>query len=320
MSDAGGGAAAGIDIVEQPLRLNFRIGDWRIAQARVAAAFQTTHVSALPDDPAAAIASADALPARISVLVLPSHPVPAGWRRLFRTPTAIVYSPSLHAHSLVDLAESIDAYMAARPRKHRHEITRKLKRFAALTGDDATIEVCSTPDAIDRFFDAVAPLAAATYQSRLLQAGLPLDAAFRAECRTAAAADRIRGFLLRARGAAIAFGFCRVHGDRVDYVHTGYAASARDLAPGYVLLHAMIEWLIGERRFALLDLGYGDAQYKRCFATRSLDCATIQIWRRGPRAALLIGAHRACDAVSNRLAALLDRLGVKPALKRLLRG
>jgi CelD/BcsL family acetyltransferase involved in cellulose biosynthesis len=302
----------------QPLTLPFYLGDWLVAEAQVPAVYLRTHVAELDTDPRVHFKALDR-DVSAQVLVLPSHPVPADWPRLQRTSAMLIYSPSRHAHSLIDISESFSAYLAGRPRKHRHEIDRKVRRYIEATGAPVHCRIYRTPGEVAQFFDVVAPLAAKTYQARLLRRGMPLDERFRLEALRAAAADDVRAAALLVGGRPIAFGFCRAAGDRLDYIHTGYAATARNLAPGYVLLHAMLEHFLAEGRFRLIDLGFGDAQYKRCFATRSLSCATIQVWRRNPRNLALVRAHMACDRVSALAASLLDRAGLKPALKRVLR-
>lgn len=304
----------------QPLELRFMIGDWLLSRVRVPAAFLTTHVSRLGDDPGEHLPMLAALGEGVEALVMPSHPVADEPKQFHSNGNVLVYVPSRHDHHTITLDGDMAAYLGARPKKHRHEIVRKLRRFSEITGQQIDCRICRTPDEIAEFFILAEPVARMTYQERLMKVGMPLDEAFRRAAIEAAARDAVRGFLLNVNGQPIAFGYCRAEGDRLEYGYTGYDPGARDLAPGYVLMHRIIEAAFAEGRYNCIDLGYGDAQYKRYFATESRRCATVHVYRNSVRNRVLIAMHRLCNAVSDGTAGALDRLGLKAALKRRLRG
>ncbi len=154
----------------------------------------------------------------------------------------------------------------------------------------------------------------------MLRAGLPLDPAVRALARIEAAQDRMRAFTIDIGGVPAAFGLCRSKGTRVEYLHTGYNPEHRELSLGVLLLDLMLGALMEERRYDLLDLGHGDAQYKREFATRTLDCATIYAYRPSLRNRMLLAAHAANDRLSASAVGALDAAGLTRTLKRWTRG
>ncbi len=93
--------------------------------------------------------------------------------------------------------------------------------------------------------------------------------------------------------------------------------AARGTMRGYLLFHR--EQPAGEERFAVLDFGSGEAQYKRLFATASQLCATVFFFQPTLGQLIKVLAHRCCTAGSDGCAAAADRLGIKARLKRLLR-
>ena len=303
----------------KPHRLRFVLGDRLLAAVPTPAAFLEAPIETLERDPAHLLAALAHMPAPVDALVLASHPLPAPDWLPPRVAGVLIAVPSRHAHSMIALGAGAAAYRATMPRKRRHEIDRKHRRFAEAVGAPAQVRLHRTPEEVARFFEMVAPLARATYQARLLKVGLPLDPAFRAEALAQAAADDVRAFTLQIGAQTAAFGFCRAHRARIEYQYTGYDPAHRALSLGVLLLDQMLDALFAEARFDTMDMGHGDAQYKREFATRSFDCATLLVYRDTPRNRALLGCHRALEAVSARALGAIERAGLKQRLKRWLR-
>ena len=100
---------------------------------------------------------------------------------------------------------------------------------------------------------------------------------------------------------------------------TGYDPAFAAWSPGIVLVHEMLRSICSEGRYAILDLGPGEAQYKRLFATGSILCATLLFFRPTLGHLTKVVAHRSCIAASDLCAAAAERLGVKEQLRRLVR-
>jgi hypothetical protein len=174
-----------------------------------------------------------------------------------------------------------------------------VRRYTEQSGDAVELRSYrSLPEARELY-----PLACAvsgkTYQQRLLDVGLPKTPAFEAELLGGAERDAMRGYLLFHRGMPIAYAYCRMIGDCLQFRYIGYDPAFGDWSAGIVLIYEALRSAIGEGRFAVLDFGLGEAQYKRVFATGSLCCATVFFFRPTARHLFTVALHRACIAASD---------------------
>ena len=256
---------------------------------------------------------------RYAAIVIPSHPVAIPPSRVKLAPRFVRYAPGIDNHYYAELVGTFDDYLRRLQGAHRHEVRRKLRRYLRAT--DGVIEVrrYSTPDEAQAFYKLARGLSAKTYQDRFLRLGLPDTAAFRAELRDHAERGAMRGYLLFYLDQPIAFGYCVATGNCLRFVFTGYDPAFAAWSPGIVLIHEMLRSIVSEERFAVLDFGSGEAQYKRLLATGSTLCATLLFMQPSVSNLLKIAAHRGCIATSDCCAAAAEQLGLKDRLRRLLR-
>ncbi len=217
------------------------------------------------------------------------------------------------------LGDSFDSYLKALPAKHRHEATRKVRRFAEASERPIDFRLYRSADEVRAFYPLARAVSAVTYQERVIDIGLPSDPDFVSGLLAAAGDDRVRAYLLFLAGKPIAYGLCVAQGDLLNYLYTGYEPATAPHAPGNVLLYHMLGDICEEGRFRVMSLGSGEAQYKRSFATDRLQCATVYGFPRGMRYTALVSSHRLFDRASAFSGQLLDRLGLKQRIKRLLR-
>jgi CelD/BcsL family acetyltransferase involved in cellulose biosynthesis len=215
----------------------------------------------------------------------------------------------------IEPGNSFEEYLQQMRYKHRHELLRKRKRIAEHSGGIDLRTYRSLPEA-RAFYRLAGAVSRKTYQRRLLDVGLPETAAFQAELLARAERDTMRGYLLFHDGIPIAYGYCVVNGDCLRFKHIGYDPAYRDWSAGNVLIAEALRCAIGENRFAIIDFGSGEAQYKRTFATGSLRCATVFFFRPTLRRLVTVAAHRACTIASDVCASVADRIGIKQRLKR----
>lgn len=174
-----------------------------------------------------------------------------------------------------DLGIGYDAWLAGLSGSARSTLKRKTKKAAAA---GMAIRAYRTPDELADFYPLARAVSAKTYQERLLDAGLPEDAASVAHLHTLAAADGVRAWLLSIGGAPAAYLCCTAQGTALRYDHVGHDPALNDLSPGTVLQAAAMRDLFGDR-FARFDSTEGEGQHKRLFSTGGVDCVELLLLR-----------------------------------------
>ncbi len=174
-----------------------------------------------------------------------------------------------------DLTIGHDAWLAGLSGSARSTLKRKTKKAEA-----AGLEVRAyrTPAELERFYPLARAVSARTYQERLLDAGLPEDAASVAHLHALAAADGVRAWLLLIGGQPAAYLGCTAQGGALRYDHVGHDPALNDLSPGTVLQAAAMRALFADR-FARFDFTEGEGQHKRLFATGGVACVDLLLLR-----------------------------------------
>jgi CelD/BcsL family acetyltransferase involved in cellulose biosynthesis len=210
---------------------------------------------------------------------------------------------------------SHEDYLARFSGKTRSTLRRKARKLG-----DYEVSEHRSPAEIERFLDAALPLSAKTYQARLLDAGLPADAASRKAMLEAAENNRMRCFLLSVEGAAIAYLSLPVVGRTLVYEHLGYAPEWARMSPGTVLQLEALERLFAERRYAYFDFTQGEGAHKAMFGTDHADCASFLLLDPTLANRALLGARAGFDGAVSGAKALADRSGALAKVRSALRG
>jgi CelD/BcsL family acetyltransferase involved in cellulose biosynthesis len=297
-------------------RLKFIFGEYCFYNVWFEAIELRTHFIRLKGSLDDSSAAAAPLLRHHRAVAIPSHPIAAepGWLKVTRK--YLRYIPASNVCYFIESGDSFDAYLQRMPNKRRHELFRKLRRVAEHCGGAIDLRSYRSVAEARAFYPLARAISRKTYQRRLLDVGLPETAAFEAQLLARAAQDQMRGYLLFHRDTPIAYGYCAVTGDCLRFQYIGYDPAYRHWSAGNVLIAEALRCAIGENRFAIIDFGSGEAQYKRAFATGSLRCATVFLFRPTAGRLLTLAAHRTCIAFSDICAGIADRLGLKEQLKR----
>ena len=210
------------------------------------------------------------------------------------------------------------AYWNGFSAKTRSTLKRKRTRWTEAAGG-LTVGVYRTPDEVDAFVQLAGELSALTYQGRLLDAGLPTDAAALATMRRDAAAGDFCGFILFRGEQAAAYLHLPVMAGVVLYAHLGYDPALAALSPGTVLQLEVLERLFAEPGLRLFDFTEGDGAHKRLFGREAVDCADVLLLRPTIRNRLLLASLSGFDRAVAAVRRAAEARGWKPKLKRLLR-
>ncbi len=252
-------------------------------------------------------------------LVLRSCPVAEEPARLTRLPGMLRYVPATYDRFYAELSGTFEEYLGRFGKKSRYKLKRMVRQFDEHTGGEGRWRAFRTPGEMAEWYAAARALSKQTYQERLLDAGLPEGKAFERELAERAGRDAVRAYLLYSGGRGVAYVYCTVSGDVVEYNRIGYDPDFRDLSPGTVLAHHMMESLFAEGRFRLFDFGQGGGVHKERFATGSTRCADLYYFRPTLRNRLLLRLHAGIDALSEGVGRLLERLNLKSAIRRAIR-
>jgi len=301
----------------RPVPLRFFLGELRIAEvtrrlAVVPFAFNAAELGAedWPRGPA---------PAGAEGFYHPSARIAGNLPKVARNGRFIRYVPARFRRHYIDLGGSMDDYLATFSGKTRNTLRRKIKKFAEASGGEIAWRTYATPDEMAEFHRLAREISAKTYQERLLDAGLPESDDFRAEMMARAARGLARGHLLFLQGKPISYLYLPVEDDRLIYAYLGYDPEHAKLSPGTVLQWLVVEALYAERRFRYFDFTEGQGAHKELFGTNSLFCGNVYFLEDTFRNRLTVALHRGLTALSDGIVRILDRLGVKQAIKKWLR-
>lgn len=217
-----------------------------------------------------------------------------------------------------DLTLGYDAYLATLSAGTRAQLRRKTRRVEAVSGP-LRVDRFAAADDIERFHAVARRISARTYQERLLGGGLPGDAGFVGRMVAAAAADRVRAWLLTIAGEPAAYLYCEAQGDVLRYDHVGHDPAFGELSPGSVLMLAAFRDLMVERRFARFDFTEGEGQHKRQFATGGVACCDLLLLRRTVANRLTVAALGGFDWFAETAKALATHPSLKGLAQRVRR-
>jgi CelD/BcsL family acetyltransferase involved in cellulose biosynthesis len=162
------------------------------------------------------------------------------------------FSVSEHeATAVLDLPDTVDAWLASIGKKERHEVRRKRRRFVEEFGEVAIVE--AGPEAMEAF--CAMHRASEGPKGSFMTA--TMEAFFLSLVTTAGAS--IHNLVCDGRTRASAFGFETPDG--YYYYNSAYDPDAAMASPGVVLLASLIERQIS-RGAAVFDFLKGDEAYK----------------------------------------------------------
>ena len=190
---------------------------------------------------------------------------------------------------------TFEEYLARFSGKTRSTLRRKARKFAEADGGELDVRPYRSRDEVAQFLDLALPLSAKTYQSRLLDAGLPDSETAREDMLDRAEAGNMRCFLLFLAGEPVAYLALPVEGQTLVYAHLGYDPAHAALSSGTVLQMEALRMLFAEERFRYFDFTEGEGAHKALFGTDSVACCSFILLRTTLANRLLLGARDAFD-------------------------
>ncbi len=219
----------------------------------------------------------------------------------------------------VQVENSFDTYLGTFSSKTRQNLARSARNFLKPDGVAGKVEIATTPEEIARFHQEAVEISSLTYQTKMLDAGMPPSAQYRAHMVEMAKRGQARGYLLRDATQAIAFAWCVLEDGRLTYNIIGYRPEQAKLSPGTVLLYLLLKDVFDNQVCHIVDFGPGEAQYKSMFATHSEEFVDAYVLRRSAGTWMRLHVHHRLSAFSSATGLLLERLGAKKRIKAWLR-
>jgi hypothetical protein len=231
----------------------------------------------------------------------------------------LCYVSLTYRHCFIDLGRSFAEYEAKFSSKTRSTIRRKIKKYAEYCGGRIPWKTYSSPTEMNEFYWHARQVSRTTYQEKLLNAGLPDSTSFESEMRALAEQERVRGYILFEGTRPVSYLYCPSVDNVLTYGHLGYDPELSRFSVGTVLQWLAIEQLFNERRFRFFDFTEGESPHKRLFATQERLCVNVMFLRRSVRNWMLVRGHHGMNQISKSMGNMLERMGVKAKVKRLLR-
>jgi hypothetical protein len=225
---------------------------------------------------------------------------------------------SSRPHHRVEFPPTFEAYMAKFKTKTRNTLRRGLRKLEKSSGEPVVAQRYSRLEEVEGFIHDAVPVSKQSYQWNLLKIGLRDEGALRLQLSTAAEHGWLRSYVLKVGSTPIAFMLGWQYNGRYDYVDVGFDQAWRKHSPGRVLQMMVFDDLYGEDTPASFEFGI-HGEHKAAFGNQTYQARSVHLFRPGlyPRAATTL--YRASDRASEAAVRVLDDLGVKRQIKKLLR-
>ncbi len=174
-----------------------------------------------------------------------------------------------HVHRYLELPDSFEDYLHALPRKQRHEARRHARQLREDFPEDTHIHCYRNEQEIEQLTGDVKKVHATSYQGTL-GVGFTDSEGTRARFRAAAKKDALRGCVMYVSAEPVAFFIGFKFKETLFGQVLGFNPQFHKYSPGLqVLLHAIEESCQPAAGVSVVDLGWGDRNYKRAICNRS---------------------------------------------------
>jgi CelD/BcsL family acetyltransferase involved in cellulose biosynthesis len=176
---------------------------------------------------------------------------------------------------VLDLPATWEAYLAKLTGKHRHELTRKIRRFEREVPGARVTSVASEDDVAARMGDFLTlHRASRVGKSRFMDERM--ERFFRTSLGALARAGQVRLWFLERDTGAVATFICLEWPGCVGLYNSGFDPALASVAPGIVLLAHVIRDAL-DRRLPRFDFLRGEERYKYEFEPRPEDLLRLRV-------------------------------------------
>jgi hypothetical protein len=169
-------------------------------------------------------------------------------------------------HLFIDIPDSYEKFLENQTSKRRHEIRRYAKRIENDFKDKIQVKLLEQPEEIDIIIKDTTEIASKTYQDKI-GAAVVNDKETRERFLYELRNGRLKVFIMYLEGKPVAHWIVFLYRGTILGGTTGYLQEYNRYRPGLYLFLKMINYLCQNGNVNKLDFGFGDAQYKREFAS-----------------------------------------------------
>jgi len=223
-----------------------------------------------------------------------------------------------YMHQFIALPKSLDDYfkqMSKNSRKSVQYSQRKIRK-------DYNIELfrCDCESSIQRFLDDAISISKKTYQWNLLNLGLRDRSSLKGTLHKWKSDNALRSYILYCDGKPVSFMLGYIYNTCYYYIDVGYDPDWAKYSVGSVLQIEVLEDLYNTtpppKKF---DFSTGYGEHKARFGNREQEEINMLIFKNSLPNKIIATSYVAINRLSELLVDLLEKLGVKKQIKRLIR-
>lgn len=205
----------------------------------------------------------------------------------------------IRPHWVTELTpHSYEQTLSGHSSKHRSNLRRLDRKLCAHFDGEVELRIVTSEADVDSYVESMRSIFEQTYKAGIAQDQMMgLDWAKALKSR--AAAGELRSYLLVGGGKPIAYQTGSLHRGVYSAEGTAYLPEFSSLRPGTVLMMRVMQDLCDQGAH-VIDWGFGDAEYKRLYGTRSWNEAALHVYG---------------DSVRSRVARLMDRMSVAASVR-----
>jgi len=252
-------------------------------------------------------------------LLMRSFPLSALQNQIDKQSSYYFYCADVYKRYYTKTIGSFDSYLANNySSKSRSTLRRKVKNYLKNQEEDC-FRVYKSEEEIAEFYQLARQVSCKTYQERLLDCGLPESIEFLEKARMLAREGLVRGYLLFRDGEPVSYVYSPIVERVAIYQYVGFDPLLSKLSPGAVLQWFILKSVFEEENIDYFDYTEGEGGHKSLFADGFVECADVYVLKKILRNKLIITSHKMNYNFNVWLVDMLDRIGIKKILKKMIR-
>jgi hypothetical protein len=221
-------------------------------------------------------------------------------------------------HQAISFPATFDAYLKQMSKRSRKSVQYSQRKL--FKDYQSELFECNSSAEIETFLDEAISISKKTYQWNLLSLGLRDRGALKTSLLKWERRAELRCFILRCAGKPVAFMLGYIYQACYYYIDVGYDPDWMKQSVGSVLQMAVIEKLYESQtpptRF---DFSTGYGEHKARFGNYEQEEVNMLLLAPTAKNRVFVGIYIGLNAVSTSLVKILDKIGIKKRLKKMIR-